>query len=189
MSATPLYDLKAYFSDIAEGDESAFRSVFELYRGRVYGVAFKMLKSEQEAEEIVQDVFLAIWVGRDKLADVSDPEAYLFTIAYNTVYAYLKKTSRREELINKLISRISEIQNSTEETVAHRETQGLINDAVQKLPPQQRIIFQMSKQNDLSYDEIADRMHLSKNTVRNHLAEAVKTVRIFLKKSALMFVW
>lgn len=188
MSATPLYDLKAYFSDIAEGDASAFKSVFELYRGRVYGIAFKMLKSEPEAEEIVQDVFLTIWIRREKLTDVNDPEAYLFTIAYNTVYACLKKTSRREELINKLIDRISEIQNSTEETVVHRETQSLINDAVLTLPPQQRAIFQLSKQSDLSYDEIADRMHLSKNTVRNHLAEAVKTVRMFLKKTALMFL-
>ncbi len=65
-----------------------------------------------------------------------------------------------------------------------RETQKLINEAVQQLPPQQRIVFQLSKQNDLSYEEIARQMHLSKNTVRNHLAEAMKTIRFFLRSAA-----
>lgn len=184
MSASQSYELEACFFGIANDDESAFKYVFECYRKRIYGIALKMLKSEHEAEGIVQEVFLSLWLNRAKLPDIRDPEAYLFTITYNTIYAYLKKTSRNQKLLNDLIDRMAGIQNTTEEILSGRETQKLINEAVQQLPPQQRIVFQLSKQNDLSYEEIARQMHLSKNTVRNHLAEAMKTIRLFLRSTA-----
>lgn len=184
MSDNQSYDLKVCFFGIANGDESAFKDVFECYRKRIYGIALKMLKSEHEAEGIVQEVFLSLWLNRAKLSDIRDPEAYLFTIAHNTIYAYLKKISRDQKLLNDLIDRMADIQNTTQEMLSGRETQKLINEAVQQLPPQQRIVFQLSKQNDLSYEEIARQMHLSKNTVRNHLAEAMKTIRFFLRSAA-----
>ena len=189
MSVHDLYDLKEYFKSLARGDDSAFATIFDLYKKRVFGVALKMLKSEREAEEIVQDVFLSIWVAKAKLGDINDPEAYLFTITYNTIYTRLKKASRNQELLNTIIHHLTEIQNTTDETIAAHETGKLINEAVQQLPPQQRAIYELSKQEGLSYDEIADRMHLSKNTVRNHLAEAMKTIRAFLKKAAMLFVF
>jgi RNA polymerase sigma-70 factor (ECF subfamily) len=180
--------MREYFQRLAKGDASAFETIFELYKRRVFGVALKMLKSETDAEEIVQDVFLSIWLAKGKLNQVNDPEAYLFTITYNTIYTRLKKASQNEELLNTIIHHLTEIQNTTDETIAARETHKLINEAIQQLPPQQRTVYELSKQEGLSYDEIAERMHLSKNTVRNHLSEAMKTIRTFLKKAAMLFM-
>jgi RNA polymerase sigma-70 factor (ECF subfamily) len=188
MPVYDLYDMRECFQRLARGDASAFETIFELYKKRVFGVALKMLKSETEAEEIVQDVFLSIWVGKDNLSHINDPEAYLFTITYNTIYTRLKKASRNQELLNTIIHNLTQIQNTTDETIAAHETGKLINEVIQQLPPQQRIVYELCKQEGLSYDEIAERMHLSRNTVRNHLAEAMKTIRIFLKKAAMFFM-
>jgi RNA polymerase sigma-70 factor (ECF subfamily) len=183
-----LYDMREYFQRLAKGDASAFETIFELYKKRVFGVALKMLKSETDAEEVVQDVFLSIWLAKRNLGQVNDPEAYLFTITYNTIYSRLKKASHNQELLNTIIQHLTEIQNTTAETIAARETGKLINEAIQQLPPQQRTVYELSKQEGLKYDEIAELMHLSKNTVRNHLSEAMKTIRTFLKKTEMLFM-
>jgi RNA polymerase sigma-70 factor (ECF subfamily) len=183
-----LYDMREYFQRLARGDASAFETIFELYKKRVFGVALKMLKSETDAEEVVQDVFLSIWLAKRNLGQVNEPEAYLFTITYNTIYSRLKKASHNQELLNTIIQHLTEIQNTTAETIAARETGKLINEAIQQLPPQQRTVYELSKQEGLKYDEIAELMHLSKNTVRNHLSEAMKTIRTFLKKTEMLFM-
>ncbi|RNI33600.1 RNA polymerase sigma-70 factor [Hanamia caeni] len=183
-----LYDMREYFQRLAKGDASAFETIFELYKRRVFGVALKMLKSETDAEEVVQDVFLSIWLAKRNLGQVNEPEAYLFTITYNTIYSRLKKASHNQELLNTIIQHLTEIQNTTAETIAARETGKLINEAIQQLPPQQRTVYELSKQEGLKYDEIAELMHLSKNTVRNHLSEAMKTIRTFLKKTEMLFM-
>ncbi len=186
MSVHDVYYIKEYFRSLAKGDTGAFGSIFELYKKRVFAVALKMLKSETDAEEIVQDVFLSIWLAQAKLSNINDPEAYLFTITYNTIYARLKKASRNQQLLNTIIDHLTQIQNITEETIAANETGRLINEAIQQLPPQQRTVYELCKQEGLSYDEVAERMHLSRNTVRNHLTEAMKTIRAFLKKTTVL---
>jgi RNA polymerase sigma-70 factor (ECF subfamily) len=147
-----------------------------------------MLKSPTEAEDIVQEVFLSIWQSRAGLDKINDPEAYLFTITHNTIYTHLRKASRNEQLLNAILYYIAQKQNTTEETVAAHEAGKLIREAVQQLSPQQRTVFELRKQEGLSYNEIAARMQISQNTVRNHLSIAVKTVRSHLKKWVLLFV-
>ncbi len=188
MPVHELYDIREYFQRLAKGDTSAFETIFYYYKKRVFGVAFKMLKCETEAEEIVQDVFLSIWLAKSRLSLIKDPDAYLFTITYNTVYSHLKKASRNKVQLTAIVHRISQIQNTTDETIAANETGKLINAAVQQLPPQQRVVYDLSKLEGLSYDEIAGHLQLSRNTVRNHLAEAMKAIRIFLKKAAMIFL-
>ncbi|HRE52496.1 MAG TPA: RNA polymerase sigma-70 factor [Flavitalea sp.] len=175
-------NIQECFHRLAKGDVGMFEAFFEAYKKRVYGVALKMLKSPTEAEEIVQEVFLSIWQSRERLDKINDPEAYLFTATHNAVYTHLKKASRNEQLLNTILRHIARKQNTTEEAIAAREAEQLISKAVQQLPQQQRTVFQLNKQEGLSYLEIAERMHLSPNTVRNHLAESMKTIRIVLKK-------
>src|SRR4051812_38841936 len=115
MPAYDLYDIREYFQSLAKGDTGTFRTIFELYKKRVFGLALKMLKSETEAEEIVQDVFLSIWLAKSKLHHINDPEAYLFSITYNTIYAHIKKASRNQQVLNTIIHHLTQIQNTTDE--------------------------------------------------------------------------
>lgn len=182
------YHIREYFQNLSGGDADAFAAIFEMYKKRVFSVAFKVLKSETEAEEIVQDVFMSVWTAKANLNNVNDPEAYLFTIVYNKIYSHLKKVSRDQRLLDAMAHRINLMQSTTDETIAAHETGKLINEAVQKLPAQQRAVYEFSKQDGLTYDEIAEYMHISRNTVRNHLSEAMKTIRIFLKNAAMFFI-
>jgi RNA polymerase sigma-70 factor (ECF subfamily) len=178
----PDINIKECFQSLAEGDVSVFELVFEVYKKRVFGAALKMLKSQAEAEEIVQEVFLSIWQWRSRLDKIKDPEAYLFTITHNAIFTHLRKASRDQMLLNAILQHIALKQNITEETIAAHETSRLISETIQQLPPQQRAVYELSRLEGLSYNEIAERMHLSPHTVRNHLAESMKTIRVVLKK-------
>ena len=189
MSCRDPYEIiTACFQSLAKGDLGAFEAFFEAYKKRVFGVALKMLKSSVEAEDIVQEVFLSIWQSRARLDKINDPEAYLFTITHNAIFTRLKKASRDQKLLNTVLHHIALKQNITEETIAAHETDKLISETIQQLPPQQRTVYELSKLEGLSYNEIAERMHLPPNTVRNHLAESMKTIRIVLKKWSVFIV-
>lgn len=183
------FDIKVFFTLISQGDDDAFTEVFRRYSSKVYGVALKMLKSEVEAEEVVQEVFISLWRARKRFNVIDNPEGYIFTTTYHAVYAHLRKISRDKDLLEEVIFQVVFKQNTTQDTIAARETGALIYEAIQQLPPQQRTVYELSKQKDLSYDEIATRLGLSKNTVRNHLAEAMKTIRLFLRKHLVNYLF
>lgn len=182
-------NIKECFQSFSEGDAIGFEMFFDAYKTRVFRLAVKMLKSEAEAEEIVQDVFLSIWTARERLNKIGDPEAYLFTVTYNAIYKRLKKISRSRELLQSVLSNLIQSQNTTEETVSANEIERLMHEAIRQLPPQQRAVYELNKEEGLSYREIAEHLHLSPNTVRNHLAEAMKAIRLFLKKWSVFFVF
>lgn len=188
MPTRDFFNIKTCFKALADGDTSGFAIFFDLYKKKVFGVALKMLKSGTEAEEIVQDVFLSIWRSRARLGEISDPEAYLFTITYNAVYARLKKISQNKQLLNSVLQHLVQKQNPTEEIIAMHESERLINEALQQLPAQQRTVYELNKLKGLSYHEIAEHLHLSQNTVRNHLSAASKTVRLILRKWTIPFL-
>jgi RNA polymerase sigma-70 factor (family 1) len=190
MSFRNLYDvnIRECFQALAKGDSGVFEILFESYKKRVFGVALKILKSQADAEEIVQNVFLSIWQSRARLDNINDPEAYLFTITYNAIHSHFKKASRNEQLLNAILWHIAKKQSTTEEAVAARETSKMIQKAIRQLPPQQRAIFELNRDQGLSYHEIAEHMHISQNTVRNHLSVALKTIQTVLEKWALPFV-
>lgn len=189
MAVYELYDLKEYFQRISNDDENAFATIFDLFKKKVFAVAFKMLKSETEAEEIVQEAFLSLWRSRVQLNNVENPEGYIFKVAYHTIFAHLKKASRQQELLDGIIINLTYKQNTTQEMVAANETSRLIFEAIQLLPPQQRIILELAKLNDLSYAEIGEKLDLSKNTVKNHLVQAMKTIRVLLKNHITFFLF
>ncbi|HUN04699.1 MAG TPA: RNA polymerase sigma-70 factor [Niabella sp.] len=182
MAIYDIYDLKRNFKEVAGGSEKALAVLYNLYGKKVYAVALKFLKSPVEAEEIIQEVFLALWKSKENLKHVENPEGYIFTIVHNTIYAHLKKISQNRILLDAVIQRFTEYRNTTEDIVVGNETNRLINEASMKLPAQQRMVYELSKLQNLSYDEIAEKMGLSKNTVRNHLAEAMKSIRSYIKK-------
>ena len=173
---------------ISSGDEIAFRILFEEYRHRVYSLAAKMTHSQLAAEEIVQDVFLIIWQKRELLSQVDNTSAYFFTIVYRRIYQYFRKLAVDKKVALAFESD-EEYTNITEETVYFREQEKLINEAVSKLPSKMQLVFKLGKQEGLRRQEIANRLNISPNTVRNLLYSAVKAVRAHLDNlaSALIF--
>ena len=179
-----LYDEKALLAKIASGDEHAFKTLFDLYKERFYSVVLKMTRSDEVAEDIVQDVFMNVWSNRESLVDVDNPSSYFFTAVYRRVYHHYRKVALEKKLFQ-VAPPEKESVNTTEEMVLAHESKNLISEAVEKLPPQQQLVFKLSKQEGLSREDISRQLHISPNTVKNHLADAIKFIRVFLHNSTL----
>lgn len=181
-------DCRTLFAAIALGDTTSFSCFFEGYRGRVYTLAFKWTKSAYAAEEITQDVFISIWTGRANLSAVKDPRAYLYTVIYNKISRHLKKEANKTRILRLSQWNARESGNETEERVYLNEGQRFVNNALAKLSPQKKIIYELSRNEGKTYEEIAETLHLSPHTVKSHLINALKFIRNYLKNNALLLV-
>lgn len=162
------------------GDAEAFRAVYEKYSRRVFAFAFYLTKSRDAAEEMVQEVFLRVWEKRAQIDPTRDFTPYVKMITQNQVYNFLGKARRDRALQEKIALGMEAVRNQGEDVVIEKELGRLYAEAIRNLPPQKRIIYSMSRNDGYSYDEIATRLGLSKNTVRNHLHEANKSVQQYV---------
>jgi RNA polymerase sigma-70 factor (ECF subfamily) len=174
------YDEKDLFLQIAAGDETAFRVLFDLYRERLFSFAWQLCHSAVEAEEVVQDIFLKLWQQRAMLAAVSFPRKYIYTMTRNRTLDLLAKISRNEQMIKEVWSNISQSDNLTENLLQAKESQQLIQQAVSQLSKKKQTIFSLSRHQGLSHREIADQMSLSVQTVKNTVTEILKHIQVFL---------
>lgn len=156
---------------------TAFENIFNKYQGPIYRMALKYMRSEQLAEEVVQEMFLNLWINRTKLGHVEAFNAYLFASARNMMKGAVRKilTSRDRE---SEYAAVRETQDSSLDDSMHRDhCLTLITDAMKVLSPQQHEIFRLAKVQGLSLDDVAMEMNISKRTVKNHLTRAMKTLR------------
>jgi RNA polymerase sigma-70 factor (ECF subfamily) len=164
---------------LKNGDQEAFSRLFNHYRPVVYNVAYKFLKSTVLAEEIVQDVFLKIWLKRNEMDAIKDFNAYLFIMARNFVFDRIKKMSYEMEARSALKTETFFI-DDTEYLVRQHQCQQLLKEAIELLPPQQKSVYNLAKVEGLSQERIAERMKLSKLTVKKHMAMALQAIRKYL---------
>ena len=181
------YQEKILLLQIAAGDEKAFKKLFDLYKERFYAVVLKMTRSDEVAKDIVQEVFTNIWSKRESLVDITNPSSYFFTAVYRRVYHHFRKIALERKLLE-AIPAVKESVNTTDEMVLANESSQLISTAISKLPRQQQLVFKLAKQEGLSRADIAQQLQISPNTVKNHLAEALKFIRTFLHNSAFTFL-
>lgn len=165
------------FLRIAEGDERAFRILFEQYRERLFTFVWQLCHSAAEAEEVVQDIFLRLWENRAKLGQVDFPRKYMYVMARNRTFDLLVKIAKDRELVREVWVHLSQAANDTENLLQAAESQQLILEAVALLPERKQTIFRLSRQKGLSHQEIAQQMGLSVQTVKNLLTEILKHIK------------
>jgi RNA polymerase sigma-70 factor (family 1) len=170
------YDEKKELLLITRGNEEAFTVFYNRYRSKIYGVALKMLKSTTLAEDTVQEVFLKIWLKRKELNHIDRIEGYLFIIARNHILNTLKSIAKEEDIRNNHLT-IPEPDGNTDYLARANQYAGLLNVVIDQLPPQQSIVYRLSRHDGLSTDEIAAKLRLSPLTVKKHLSQALKFIR------------
>jgi RNA polymerase sigma-70 factor (ECF subfamily) len=161
---------------LRKGDIEAFDAVFEKYSNRLFGFAMKYLKSKEETEGLVQDVFLKIWENRKALKKDASLKSYLFTISYHNICKFFRKKQLQGQLKEE-IGLATGISVDTEEQIDYHSTLEQIEKLIEKLPPKQRAIFLKSRKEGKSTREIAEEMHLAPGTVDNHISAALKFLR------------
>jgi RNA polymerase sigma-70 factor (family 1) len=164
---------KELLSKIAVQDELAFAVMYERYVKKIYAFSFRLLKSKQLAEEVVQESFLKVWLLGDTLTGIVNIEAYLMTLSRNKSLDMLRQQMRER----RTDSNWNEGHNETEETILLNDTRKLLQTAIELLPPQQKQVYQLCQQEGLKYEEAAQQLNLSPLTVKKHMQLALRFVR------------
>jgi RNA polymerase sigma-70 factor (ECF subfamily) len=163
------------------GDEQAFELLFRMYFVRLCAFANKFLNDPEEAREIVQNVFVKIWEGRDEIDPEDSLKSYLFKIAQNLSLNKLrrKKVESRYNELYKLVY-IEHQEFSAHESLLARELEEHIAQSIVKLPSECRKVFELSRIEGLKYREIADTLNISIKTVEAQMSKALRSLRIEL---------
>ena len=190
MSEKLLYDIKNLLLQVGEGNELAFRAIFDFYKERFYSVSLKMTHCPDVAQEIVQEVFVSLWIKRALVAAATNPQGYLFTMLHNSIYAHFRKLALEKAMKKEVGQQSVDIDASpVEDILLAKENTEILEAVISQLPPQQRIVYKLSRQQGLSRDQIACQLQISPHTVKNHLQEAVRFIRAYYKAGASALVW
>lgn len=180
---------KALFQLIAHGDAAAYTTLLGRYFEQLRWRALKLLKSDIWAEEIVEEIFLRLWVNRETLSAIEVPHAYLYKLTNNRCFDRIRRQRLEIEMqyaIGKVL--YGEPSPSIHEQYDLTTLEKLIKEAVDQLPSQRKLIYRLQQEDGLSYQEIADQLDLSRNTVRNQISRALEAIRTYLQQKGAAFL-
>ncbi len=164
---------------VASGNQKAFTLLVDTYWNQVYCHSLAYTKSSQQAQEITQDIFLKVWNKRENLNEVKNFKNYLFILSRNQIITAVRK--RLEELVEYDMLDASEVLLVPDQQLEYKETWSKILEGIEKLPPARKIIFKMSRLEGLSYEDIATKLNISKNTVKEHIVLSLNFLRTYLR--------
>ena len=165
---------------IADDDEAALGELIHLYSSKLFAYALKFTKSREYAEELVQEAFVRLWIHRKKLNQDLSFNAYLFTIAKHLAYDFLKKTAHEAELKAALLENYTPAYNPVEARLRYEEYERAALQAIDQLSPKRQLIYRLSREKGMTYEEIALHLGISKNTVKEQIAQATKSIKEYL---------
>ena len=172
------YNEKELLHQLAAGSEEAFRMLFNAYRNKLYTYIYKLSGSAEAAEDTVHDVFLKLWVQRERLTEIQNLNAYLYRMAHNDAFTVFRRMAKETLILAELQKEQgNDERGGGEEKIVQEEVRAFVRQAIDKLTPQQKLVFLLSRQDGLKHDEIAQRLNITKNTVKNHIVEALKFLR------------
>lgn len=168
--------------DALKGDsQKAFDELYRRYRTLLYAYAFKLTEDDMQAQDIVQDIFIAVWDGRARLTITHSVQAYFYSAVRYRFYRLAATDKLRQDLAGALLNAVNTVNPATDAAMLHRELQVLVERIAEKLPGNMGRIFLMSRVEHRTNQEIADALELSEKTVRNQLSQANKKMREKLK--------
>jgi RNA polymerase sigma-70 factor (ECF subfamily) len=184
LSAFLPYDEKALLFRLAAGDEDAFAALYRHYQGALDLFLTRFVKSPQLAEDLSQEIFLKIWEQREKLRELLSFRAFLFIVARNYTLNILQKAGRSNAAMGEITRHVLSLhtQSPTEDAVLSREYQDFLDRTIQSLPPRAREVFRLCRQQQLSYEEVAAQLGISRNSVKNHMVHSMKILRTSVER-------
>lgn len=158
-------------------DQAAYRELFILLHARLKQFAYSILKSGEEAEELVSDVFIRIWQKRDQLGQINTPLLYVYTMVKNMALNQLSKQKRQVNLSpDEWLVQVNSLYVDPEKIMLTEEMLRQVKKAVNELPPRCRLIFKLVKEDGLKYKEVAELLQLSQKTIEAQMAIALRRI-------------
>lgn len=175
-------DEREALKQVALGDERAFNRIVRKYSQVIYPYLLYWLKSPQLAEEVAQDVFLRLWKNRHKLPDISNFPGYVYVVARNCVNSQFERGLLETEAPD--ITQTDQALTNPQTDLETKELATIMVQAIESLPPRRKEVFLLSRNEQLTYEEIAGRLGISRSTVREHMVEALVFLRTYLRRNA-----
>lgn len=164
--------------DLIKGDSRAFDEIYRLYYNKIYSLSYRYLQNKHDAEDVVQELFITVWSSREKLKDIKNLNAWLFTITFNQIRKIFRNMAmEKRKLETYAISSVFD-DNSVISEVEFNDLMTKAGDIIDKLPSRQKTVLLLSIREGLSSTEISGKLNINKRTVENHLSSA----RAFLNK-------
>lgn len=162
---------------LADDSEYAFQLLYDRYRNRIYQVSIRYLKSPLLAQEVVQDVFLKLWIERKNIKTDQPLEAWLYTVAKNNLTNRLKKIANEWKALSGLKNLTNQFVNTTSDKIADSQYNELLQKAILSLPQQQQKVFYLARNEHLTYIQIGEKMGISPLTVKKHMSRALLHIK------------
>lgn len=181
-------DDKELISLLKKGTHDAFNKIFIRYYSKVYFFILGFIKDEDDAKDLAQDIFAKLWDNRKNL-EIQNLKSFLFTASKNHVLNFLQHKSIEEGYANNFLTvNYDEGKNNSEEEYIAKELSDIINLTIENMPEQRKKIFKMSRKQGLSNEEIAQRLHINKRTVENHITNALAEIRKTVGRTLIFFI-
>jgi len=175
-------------SEIKAGNMLAFDTLYHKYNRRIYKFAVSILKSSEDAENILQDVFLKLWINRDNVEKDSSVRYYIFSTTYNSSITIIRGKMKESRFLESLKNMQDFEHDPVNLEIEYKELEGKLNEIIESLPERQKEVYLLHKVEGLKYSEIAERLNISVNTIENHMSRALKFIRERLGNYSLMTI-
>lgn len=171
---------KELVKQLKQGDKAAFGAIYDQYWKKVHGFVLLYLTSSVEAEDVVQDVFVKLWNVRDFIDEEKSFKGFLFIVTRNLIFNRSRKGFNDSFFKMMALSGVEDSYEIEDELIAS-DLKAYIDKLIGDLPPRQQEVFQLSRNQQLSYREISEQLGISERTVERHLHEALKYLKVNLK--------
>lgn len=187
-SSSPYNNDHDLFHRVSLGDEQAFEELVTLYGPVLQKAIFSVIRTPLALKDILQDVFLQLWLNREKLEGLDNPRAWMLKVAYYRSYTWMRNKGVQEKVHKLLETRmlVNPVHNPVEEEALFSETKKYLGQAIDQLSPQAKRIYQLSREGNLKIHEIASLLNISDRTVKNTLSTALKKIRQYLQEQGIV---
>jgi len=177
LQAPTLHNESALLLEVARGDTLAFKLLYEFYKNKLYGFSYRLTKSHVQSEDILQEVFLKIWLNREELVKIESFNSYLFSMIKYRIFNILKQSYHHNVISQELATELLLEDNSTEKYIEYSQLLTEVHTIIEKLPPQQKNVYLLSRDAGMKQKEIAELMGITVSTVKKHLTLALQFIR------------
>lgn len=167
----------AILTALANDDEQAFAALYHKYHQKLFYFVLHLTQSQQTAEDTLQEVFVKIWADRKQLTGIANFNAWIFRVTKNHVLNGLRRMAQETLILAEIARDINPGTDDTYAILSYKDVHAVLKAGMDELPPQQKLVMELSRDEGLKYEEIGARLNISPLTVKKHAAQALQYLR------------